>query len=146
MCLLCNECLSRYKEYNLRKHCKTAHASFDTTFPLGSDARYQKILALISCYVQRHRTLFRACTEQQRATSASLRVAWIVCKKKDVEIVKECVLASVEEMAFLHNSKQKKAHTFLSLMENGECSAAICFLSYVFHPLNQLNMELQGRD
>lgn len=34
----------------------------------------------------------------------------------------------------------------MSLMENNEFNAAVCFLSDVFNHLNQLNMELQGRD
>uniref|UniRef100_A0AAY5KSX4 DUF4371 domain-containing protein n=1 Tax=Esox lucius TaxID=8010 RepID=A0AAY5KSX4_ESOLU len=95
-------CISVCKEYNLRRHFKTTHANFDTTFPLGSDARRHKICGLTSCYEQRRRTLFRACTEQERAMSASLRVAWILGKKKreftDAETVKECMLASIEEV------------------------------------------------
>uniref|UniRef100_A0AAY5KR19 HAT C-terminal dimerisation domain-containing protein n=1 Tax=Esox lucius TaxID=8010 RepID=A0AAY5KR19_ESOLU len=102
VCLLCTECISVCKEYNLRRHFKTTHANFDTTFPLGSDARRHKICGLTSCYEQRRRTLFRACTEQERAMSASLRVAWILGKKKreftDAETVKECMLASIEEV------------------------------------------------
>ena len=47
---------------------------------------------------------------------------------------------------FPRNSKQKKADTFLCLMENTEFHAAVCFLSDVFHHLNLLNTELQGRD
>jgi len=102
VCLICNECLSVCKEYNLRRHFKTAHANFDATFPAGSDARRQKILGLTSCYDQRRSSLFRACTDQERATAASLRVAWILGKKKrpftDAETVKECMLASIEEV------------------------------------------------
>lgn len=44
VCLLCNESISVCKEYNLKRHFKTTHANFDTAFPLGSDARRQKIL------------------------------------------------------------------------------------------------------
>ena len=102
VCLICNECLSVCKEYNLRRHFKTTHANFDATFPPGSAARSQKISGLTSCYEQRRRTLFRACTDQERATAASLRVAWILGKKKkpftDSETVKECMLASIEEV------------------------------------------------
>ena len=42
------------------------------------------------------------CSEQERATSASLRVAWTLGKNKrlftDAETVKECMLASIEEV------------------------------------------------
>ena len=31
-------------------------------------------------------------------------------------------------------------------MENDELNATVCFLSDVFHHLNQLNLELQGMD
>lgn len=102
VCLICNECISLCKDYNVRRHFKTSHANFDATFPLGSVARRQKISGLTSCYEQRRQTLFRAVTEQERATAASLRVAWILGKKKkpftDAETVKECMLASIEEV------------------------------------------------
>uniref|UniRef100_A0A8P4G4I4 Uncharacterized protein n=1 Tax=Dicentrarchus labrax TaxID=13489 RepID=A0A8P4G4I4_DICLA len=279
------------------RHFKTTH-NFDATFPPGSAARRQKITGLTSYYEQRSRILFRACTDQERATAASLRVAWILVKKKrpftDSETVKECMLPSIEEvvtdektrkniidsikqipisdtsnmrrveslasdvfemlldklrkaevmslvvdestdnsqsdnnvaqlylciasstkascelketmdsvmaiinfirctsslqhclfrklltdmsaeykdllihndiswlskgnvlkllcelreeiLVFLRSSKLKKAGKFLSLMENDEFNAAVCFLSNIFHHLNQLNMEFQGRD
>lgn len=102
VCLICNECLAVCKEYNLRRHFKTTHANFDATFPLGSLARRQKISGLTSCYEQRRHILLRVCTDQERATAASLRVAWILGKKKkpftDSETVKECMLASIEEV------------------------------------------------
>ena len=109
VCLLFSECISVCKEYNLRRHFKTNHANFNTTFPLGSDARRQKILGPTSCYEQRCRTLFRACSEQERATSASLRVAWILGKRKrpftDAETVKECMFASIEEVVTDENTR-----------------------------------------
>lgn len=40
--------------------------------------------------------------DQERATVALLRVAWILAKKKkpftDSEVVKDCMLASIEEL------------------------------------------------
>uniref|UniRef100_A0A8C5ET12 HAT C-terminal dimerisation domain-containing protein n=1 Tax=Gouania willdenowi TaxID=441366 RepID=A0A8C5ET12_GOUWI len=51
-----------------------------------------------------------------------------------------------EILVFLQSSKLKKAGKFLSLMGNNEFNATVCFLSDVFYHLNQLNMELQGRD
>lgn len=91
----------------MRRHFKTTHANFDTVFPLGSDARHKKILGLTACYDQRRHTLFGACTEQERATSASLRVAWLLGKKKipftQAETVEECMLASIEEVVMDEN-------------------------------------------
>ena len=40
---------------------------------------------------------------------------------------------------------RKKRPIFFCLIKSGEFSAAICFLTNVFHLLNQLNMKLQGR-
>ena len=71
VCLIRNECLAVCKEYNFRRHLKTAHANFDVTFPLGSAARKQKKTSLKSCYEGRCQSLFRASTDQERATVAS---------------------------------------------------------------------------
>ena len=49
-------------------------------------------------------------------------------------------------LVFLRSSKLKKAGKFLSLIENYEFHGTVYFLSDVFHHLNQLNLELQGRD
>ena len=96
VCLICNECLAVCKEYNLRRHLKTVHAIFDVTFPLGSAARKHKIRSFKPCYEGRCQSLFRASTDQERATVASLRMAWILAEKKkpftDSETVKECML------------------------------------------------------
>lgn len=51
-----------------------------------------------------------------------------------------------EILVFLRSSKLNKAGKFLSLMGNDEFNATVCVLSDVFHHLNKLNMELQGRD
>lgn len=102
VCLICNESLAVCKEYNLRRHFSTAHANFNATFPPGSPARRQKIAGLKCCYEQRRRIFFQVCTDQERATAASLRVAWILAKKKkpftDSESVKECMLACIDEV------------------------------------------------
>lgn len=82
VCLICNECLAVCKEYNLRRHFNTTHANFNATFPPDSGARRQKISGLTSCYEQRRRMLFRVCMDEERATAALLRVAWILGKKK----------------------------------------------------------------
>lgn len=80
---------------NINWHFNKAHANFNSTFPLGSSARRQKISGLTSCYEHRRWLLTRACTDQERARAASLQVAWILGKQKkpftDSEVVKECM-------------------------------------------------------
>lgn len=68
--IICYECLSVCKEYNLRRHFKTTHTNSDDTFQPGSAARSQRISGLIlSYYEQRRRTLFRACSDQESNVS-----------------------------------------------------------------------------
>lgn len=90
------------KDYNLRRHHVEKHPNFRVTFPEGSTERAEKVQSLIAAYTRSSSTLVRACTSQERATAASLRVAWILAKKKmpftDSETVKDCTLAMVEEV------------------------------------------------
>ena len=76
VCLLCSECISVCKEYNLRRHFKTNHANFDTTFPLGSDARHQKILGLTSCYEQSWRHILPISLLLLNQTNAISLIRW----------------------------------------------------------------------
>lgn len=82
MCLLCYDFCSVNKEYNFKRHFSTTHGSFDNEFPLGSEARRTKLKTLIQNYERSSTTLFRACHLRQNAMAASLRVAWILAKKK----------------------------------------------------------------
>lgn len=126
------------KEYNLRGHFKTSHANFDPTFPLGSDARRQFFWGLAAWYEKRRLSLYGACTEQERATSASLRVTWILGEKKrpftNAETVKECMLASIEEVITdektrnsLHDSIKKIPLSDTSTMRRVEALASGVF-------------------
>ena len=36
MCLLCNECVSAVKEYNVKRHFTTKHSDFGKCYPAGS--------------------------------------------------------------------------------------------------------------
>lgn len=102
MCLLCNEVNAVAKEYNLRRHYTTTHETFDANYPPGSDLRKERIKKLAENYNKTRRNFTRAFTVQERATAASLRVTWILGKKKktftDAEMIKECMLAALEEV------------------------------------------------
>ncbi len=99
MCLLYTECISVSKEYNLRRHFNTKHPNFNINYPLGSDIQQGKIQTLTSTYECSRAVISRSCSAQEKATIASLRVAWILAKKKrpftDAETIKECLLAAI---------------------------------------------------
>uniref|UniRef100_A0A3Q3B518 HAT C-terminal dimerisation domain-containing protein n=1 Tax=Kryptolebias marmoratus TaxID=37003 RepID=A0A3Q3B518_KRYMA len=111
MCLLCNECCAIGKDYNLRRHFLTKHCGFDQTFPPGSDVRQKKILCLKENYEHSRVVFSRSCSSQQRATAASLRVAWILGKKKqpftDSETFKECFIAALDEVVTDNKMKEQ---------------------------------------
>uniref|UniRef100_A0A671WXQ4 DUF4371 domain-containing protein n=1 Tax=Sparus aurata TaxID=8175 RepID=A0A671WXQ4_SPAAU len=102
VCLLCNECMSVMKEYNLKRHYKSNHGSFSARFPEGSDERRSKIQRLLASFQHGQAALGRFCTEQERAMIASLRVAWTLTRQKrpftEAETVKDCMLAVIDEV------------------------------------------------
>lgn len=49
MCLLCNECVSAVKEYNMKRHFTTKRADL-RNLPEGSAARKSKIESFITSY------------------------------------------------------------------------------------------------
>jgi len=76
MCLLCNECVSAVKEYNVKRHFTTKHADFGKSYQEGSSARKSKVESLIACYQRSSRLiLVRACTQQVKGMAASLQVS-----------------------------------------------------------------------
>uniref|UniRef100_A0A3Q4GBG0 HAT C-terminal dimerisation domain-containing protein n=1 Tax=Neolamprologus brichardi TaxID=32507 RepID=A0A3Q4GBG0_NEOBR len=74
--------------------------------------------SLIASYNRSLTSMVRSCTAQERAAAASLRVCWILAKKKrpftDSETVKECMLAVVDEV--INDEKIKVSVT--SAIEN----------------------------
>uniref|UniRef100_A0A3Q3E9I4 HAT C-terminal dimerisation domain-containing protein n=1 Tax=Labrus bergylta TaxID=56723 RepID=A0A3Q3E9I4_9LABR len=101
MCLLCNECVAMFKDYNVRRHHFEKRRTFQTNFPEGSQERAAKVQSLIASYNRSCTTMVRSCTAQERATAASLRVSWILAKKKrpftDSETIKDSVYESTDK-------------------------------------------------
>ena len=100
VCLICNETVAVAKEYNLRRHHSTKHTSFKESYPEQSEAQQRKVAALKSQYSQ---IINRTSTEQERATSVSLQAAWVLSRHNkpftDAEVIKECMVAVLEELA-----------------------------------------------
>lgn len=90
--------------------------------------------------------LFRQLLEDMSADHGDLLlhndVRWL---SKGNALKRVCDLRK-EIITFLRESKQKKANTFLSLMLDDGFVSNMCFLSDIFHHLNQLNLGLQGRN
>ncbi|XP_051783182.1 SCAN domain-containing protein 3-like [Erpetoichthys calabaricus] len=119
MCLVCLVICSVNKEYNVRRHFKMTHTNFDNEYPPGSEARQTKIKTLTQNYQRSCVVFTRTCTLQQKATTASLRIAWILTKNKrpftDSETVKECIQAAVEEVVTDEKVKEQVISSIKSI-------------------------------
>ncbi len=102
VCLLCNDCISVMKEYNVKRRYMSNHSSFSASFPEGSEERRGKVQRLLTSFQKCQVALGRFCTEQERAMIASLHVAWTLTRQKrpftEAETVKDCMLAVIDEM------------------------------------------------
>lgn len=96
VCLLCNKTVAIVKSGNLKRHYETTHQQFHKKFPLGSEARKEKLQAYLASYKKSTVLLVRCMSEQEKSTEAALRVCWALNKHQkpfsDSEIVKECML------------------------------------------------------
>ncbi|XP_063960214.1 general transcription factor II-I repeat domain-containing protein 2A-like [Lytechinus pictus] len=102
MCLICSETVSVSKNANLKRHYDSKHNRFEQQYPQNTEIRDTKINQLKSSYESSSRQFVRCVTQQQKATEASLRVAWVLGKNKkpfsDSELVKECLNEVVDSM------------------------------------------------
>ncbi|KAF2885903.1 hypothetical protein ILUMI_20270 [Ignelater luminosus] len=102
VCLICNKTVAIVKSGNLKRHYETAHQQFHKNFPLGSEARKEKLQAYLSSYEKSTKLLVRCMSDQEKSTEAALRVCWTLNKHQkpfsDSEIVKECMLAVVTSL------------------------------------------------
>ncbi|CAG4931301.1 unnamed protein product [Parnassius apollo] len=106
VCIICNKTVAIVKSGNLKRHYETTHQQFHKNFPLGSEARKEKLQAHLRSYSKSTKLLVRV-HERPRFTEAALRVCWTLNKHQkpfsDSEIVKECMLAAV--MALFEEKK-----------------------------------------
>ncbi|KAA0724133.1 hypothetical protein E1301_Tti022208 [Triplophysa tibetana] len=116
VCLLCNESVAVAKEYNVKRHFTTKHSSFSAQYQEGSVERQRRIDRLVTSFEQSQRAIGEFCTEQERAFIASLRVAWILTRKKrpftESETIKDCMLAVVDEMIVDQKMKDHLTENF----------------------------------
>lgn len=96
VCLICNKTVALVKSANLKRHYETTHQQFHKNFPLGSEARQEKLQAYLASYKKSTALLVRSMSEQEKSAEAALRVCWTLNKHQkpfsDSEIVKKCML------------------------------------------------------
>lgn len=109
MCLICNERIAVLKEYNIWRHHNEKQQSFQINYPEGLQEMSAKVQSLMESYSRSCAMMVRSSTAQERAPAASLRVSWILAKKRpftDLETMKEC-MAVVE---VIQDEKLKRGH------------------------------------
>uniref|UniRef100_A0A3Q3EAD9 HAT C-terminal dimerisation domain-containing protein n=1 Tax=Labrus bergylta TaxID=56723 RepID=A0A3Q3EAD9_9LABR len=106
MCLLCNECVAMFKDYNVRRHHFEKRRTFQTNFPEGSQERAAKVQSLIASYNRSCTTMVRSCTAQERATAASLRVSWILVMND--EKIKTSVTSAIKNVPLSDTSNIRR--------------------------------------
>lgn len=100
VCLICNETIAVAKEYILRRHHYTRHATFKDSYPEQSETRHRKIVTLKAGYSHASGIINQTLTEQERAISASLKAAWVLTKHQGQGVhFKECMVTVLEELA-----------------------------------------------
>ncbi|XP_049782658.1 general transcription factor II-I repeat domain-containing protein 2-like [Schistocerca cancellata] len=96
VCLICNKTVVVIKSGNLKRHYVTTHQQFHKNFPLGSEARKEKLQEYLTFYEKSTKLLVRCMSEQEESAEAALRVCGTLSKHQkpfsDSEIMKECML------------------------------------------------------
>lgn len=100
LCLICKQTSACFKRSNLERHFKTAHQTFNQSYPPGSELRTRKITQLIASLRVQQGLIHRTTSTAERLTEASFEIAWILARAKkpfsDSEIVKDCFLVSAK--------------------------------------------------
>ncbi|UYV76589.1 EPM2AIP1, partial [Cordylochernes scorpioides] len=100
LCLICNESIAVLKEYNMKRHYETKHSQ---NYSKNTGIVRTEIFEALKRGLKSQQSLFtKVKTEQEAATRASFRVALEIAKRgkpfTDGEMIKECIIAVVEEM------------------------------------------------
>ena len=115
VCLVYHETVSVYKEYNVKRHYETKHASTFNKLS-GADCA-EKTKQLEDSLTTQHLYFKRAQESNESITKSSLEVALLVAKRSkpfaEGEFIKTCVMKMVE-----HICPQKKDFANVCLARN----------------------------
>lgn len=99
VCLICQETVAVFKEFNIKRHYQTKHASYDK---LTGNERGEKVKQLEAVLTAQQRFFTRARDSNENATKASCEVATLRAKHckpfSDGEFIKDCVMKIVEKI------------------------------------------------
>ena len=123
-CLICNEVISVFKEFNLRRHYDTKHKiEFDQ---FKCQFRQNKVDSLKKS-LEAQQNVFKKCKDQNSSlVKASLHISHLIAKHNkpftDGEFIKKCILVAVDEICpekknFFENLSLS-AHTIVRRIEN----------------------------
>ena len=94
VCLLCQETVAVFEEYNLKRHYHTKHADFGHN--LSQDERKKKSTDLIQKLKKQQTVSAKQSSVQEAATEASFVLCYNIIKHNkpfsDGEFVKDCML------------------------------------------------------
>ena len=77
VCLICQETVAVFKEFNIKRHYQTKHANYDK---LTRDEHREKLKQLEAALTAQQRLFTRACESNENATKASYEVAMLIAK------------------------------------------------------------------
>nr|DBA20368.1 TPA: hypothetical protein GDO54_017157 [Pyxicephalus adspersus] len=99
VCLICQETVTIYKEFNIKRHYQTKHSTYDKL--TGRD-RSEKLRQLEAVLMSQERFFTRARESNENATKASYDVAMLIAKNcksfAEGDFIKECVMKMVENI------------------------------------------------
>ena len=98
VCLICQESVAVFKEYNLKRHFQTKHGHFGSN--LSVSKQQQKANDMVKSLKQQQTVFVKQTVIQEATTKASFVLAYKLAKHNkpfsDAEFVKECMLDAVD--------------------------------------------------
>ena len=94
VCLLCQQTIAVFKEYNLKRHHQTKHVDFGKT--LSAEERRKKATDYVQRLKKQQTVIFKQSASQDAATEASFVVSYNLAKRNkpfsDGEFLKACMV------------------------------------------------------
>lgn len=114
VCLICQETVALFKEFNVKRHYQTKHAN--TYDKLTGSERAEKVKQLQAALASQQQLFTWACESNESVTKASYEVAMLIAKHgkpfTEGTFIKDCVMKMVENIC--PEKKQEFANVCLA--------------------------------